>query len=57
MNLLGSTVDRNRTKHKKEDKTQVIENISSFIEVTKVSLEIYVSQALSGVKNKERLRK
>lgn len=45
--LAGEYVDRNRTKHKKEDKTQGYRRFPVFVEVTKKALEIYVSQALS----------
>ncbi len=51
--LAGEYVDRNRTKHKKEDKTQGYRRFPVFIEVTKQSLEIYVSQALSDGEYKE----
>lgn len=51
--LAGEYVDRNRTKHKKEDKTQGYRRFPVFIEVTKQSLDIYVSQALSDGEYKE----
>ena len=51
--LAGEYVDSHKTRHKKEDKTQGYRRFPVFIEVSKQSLEIYISQALSDGEYKE----
>lgn len=51
--LAGEYVDRNRTRHKKEDKTQGYRRFPVFVEVTKKALEIYVSLALTDGEYKD----
>lgn len=46
--LAGEYVDSHKTRHKKEDKTQGYRRFPVFIEVTKQSLDIYLSQALTN---------
>lgn len=46
--LAGEYVDSHKIRHKKEDKTQGYRRFPVFIEVTKQSLDIYLSQALTN---------
>lgn len=51
--LAGEYIDSNRTRHKKEDKTQGYRRFPVFIEVTKKTLEIYISQSLTDGEYKD----
>lgn len=46
--LSGEYVDNNKTKHAKEDPGQGYRRFPMFVEVTRESLQIYISQSLSG---------
>ncbi|MDU5561156.1 MAG: Rep family protein [Streptococcus parasanguinis] len=51
--LAGEYVDRNRTRHKKEDKTQGYRRFPVFVEVTKAALDIYISLSLTDGEYKD----